>query len=294
VRLLQLQFGRVLAGHDALVVVDIAGQTIEQRRLAGADAARNKLIHPAAAGHLEDLGAFRRDRSAADQLLERRLVLTEFADGERRPVDRERRHDGVDARTVRQARVADRRGFLHAAADLADDTLTDVEKLLIIAKPDAGLLNFAAHFDIDRAGAVHHDNDDLIARQQWLERTIAENVVANIVEQILLLGDRHHNVLDRDDLIDDVADFLARGIGIKLGELAKIDGLDQSAENRALRFIVSVGTPQVDRGRDLLRRAGRPAVLLPAVGAPRIGAPSPADGNGARPPCGGGAGGAGG
>jgi hypothetical protein len=34
VRLLQLQFDRVLTGHDALVVVDIAGQTIEQRRLA--------------------------------------------------------------------------------------------------------------------------------------------------------------------------------------------------------------------------------------------------------------------
>src|SRR5262249_24558733 len=39
VRLLQLQFGRVLAGHDVLVVVDIAGQTIEQRRLAGAGVA---------------------------------------------------------------------------------------------------------------------------------------------------------------------------------------------------------------------------------------------------------------
>ena len=52
VRLLQLQFGRVLAGHDALVVVDIAGQTIEQRRIAGADAARYKHIHLAAADHL--------------------------------------------------------------------------------------------------------------------------------------------------------------------------------------------------------------------------------------------------
>ena len=59
-----------------------------------------------------------------------------------------------------------------------------------------------------------------------------ENVVANIVEQVFLLGDRHHDVFDRDDLVDDVADFLARGIGVKLGELAKIDGLDQSAGNR--------------------------------------------------------------
>ena len=130
VRLLQLQFGRVLAGDDTLVVVDIAGQAVEQRRFAGAGAAGNKNIHPAAADHLEDFGAFRRDRSVADQLLERQLVLAEFADGERRPVDRKRRHDCVDARTVRQARVADRRSLIDAPAHLTDDALTDVEKLL--------------------------------------------------------------------------------------------------------------------------------------------------------------------
>ena len=45
-------------------------------------------------------------------------------------VDRERRHDGVDARAVGQARVADRRGFVDAAADLADDALADVQQLL--------------------------------------------------------------------------------------------------------------------------------------------------------------------
>ena len=42
VRLLQLQFGGVLAGDDALVVVDVAGQAVEQRRLARAGAAGNR------------------------------------------------------------------------------------------------------------------------------------------------------------------------------------------------------------------------------------------------------------
>ena len=42
------------------------------------------------------------------------------------------------------------------------------------------------------------------------KRAVAEHVVADVVEQILLLGDRHHDVLDRDDLVDDVADFVAR------------------------------------------------------------------------------------
>ena len=37
---------------------------------------------------------------------------------------------------------------------------------------------------------------------------------------------------------------------------------NQSAENRALRFIVSLGASQVERGRDLLRRAGRSGCTL--------------------------------
>ena len=93
---------------------------------------------------LQDLGALRRDRAELDQLVERQLVLLELADGERGAVDRQRRHDDVDARAVGQARVADRRGFVDAAADLADDALADVEELLVVAEADAGLLNLAA------------------------------------------------------------------------------------------------------------------------------------------------------
>ena len=221
VRLLQLQFGRVFAGDDALVVVDVARQAVEQRRLAGAGTAGDQRVDPAAADDLEDLGAFGRDRSEPDELFERQLVLLEFADGERRTVDRQRRHDGVDARAVGQARVADRRGFIDAPADLADDALADVEELLVVAKADAGLLNFAADFDVDRAGAVHHDVGDFVAGEQRLERPVAEHVVADVVEQILLLGNRHHDILDRDDLVDDIADFLARGIRHRAWRVAR-------------------------------------------------------------------------
>ena len=193
VRLLQLQFGRVLAGDDALVVVDELGQAVEQRGLAGAGAAGDDGVDPAAADDLEDLGAFRRDRAEPDELIERELVLLELADGERRAVDRERRHDDVDARAVGQARVADRRGFVDAAADLADDALADVQELLVVAEADAGLLDLALDFDVGRAGAVHHDVGDVVAREQRLERAVAEHVVADVVEQFLLLGDRHHD-----------------------------------------------------------------------------------------------------
>ena len=107
-RLLQLQLGRILAGDDALVEVDVAGQAVEQRRLAGAGAAGDDDVAADAADDLQDLGAFRRDGAELDELVERQLVLLELADGERRAVDGERRRDDVDARAVGKAGVADR------------------------------------------------------------------------------------------------------------------------------------------------------------------------------------------
>src|SRR5262249_15451918 len=102
--------------------------------------------------------------------------------------------------------IADRRGFIDPAADLADDALADIEQLLIIAEADAGLLDLALDFDVGRAGPVHHDVGDVVARQQRLERPIAQHVVADVVEPFLLLGEGPLDVLDRDALVDDDAD----------------------------------------------------------------------------------------
>src|ERR1700737_3461987 len=90
---------------------------------------------------------------------------------------------------------------------------------------------------------------DVVARQKRFKRAVSENVVADIVEQLFLLGDRHHDVLDRDDLVDDVANFLARRLAVKLGELGEIDRLDQGAEDRRLALVIGVGPPRFHPGR---------------------------------------------
>ncbi len=248
-RLLQLQFRGVLAGDDAFVLVDIVGQAVQQRGLAGARSARNQDVAADPADDLQDLRAFRGDRTELDKLIKRQLVLLELTNGECRAIDGQRRHDGVDAGAVGETRVADRRGFVDTAADLADDALADVEKLLIVAEADAGLLDLACDFDENRAGAVHHDVGDVVARQQRLERSVAQNVVADVVEQFFLLGNGHHDVLDRDDLVDDIADFLARGLDIEFRELRQIDGLDQRAEDRCLDLVIGVRAARFDDGR---------------------------------------------
>ena len=74
-----------------------------------------------------------------------------------------------------------------------------------------------------------------------LERAESQDVVADVVEQVLLLGDRQHHVLDRDDFMDDVADFLARALGVELGQRGEIDRFDQRAED--LRFRLKIVCP---------------------------------------------------
>ncbi len=240
VGLLELQLGRVLAGDDAFVGVDESGEAIEEGRLARAGAAGDEHVAAHVADDLENLGAGRRDRAEAHELVEGQLVLPEFADREGDPVDRQRRRDDVDARAVEQARVADRRGLVDSAPDLADDALADVHQLRIVSEPNAGELDLAVHLDEAARRTVDHDVGDVVAGKQRLERPEAEHVVADVVEQILLLGDRQDQGLDRDDLVHDVADFVAGVIGVELGQGGEIDRLDQRAEYERLGLEVRV------------------------------------------------------
>ena len=256
-RLLQLKFRGVFAGNDAFVVLDELGEAVEQRRLAGAGTARDQNVATDAADDLQNLRAVRRDRSKFDQLVQGQLVLLELADRQCGAVDRQRRNDGVDAGAVGEPRVADRRGFVDPPADLADDALTDIQQLLIVAETDSGALNAARDFDEYRSGAIDHDVGDVVARQKRFKRAISEDVVTDVVEQFLLLGDRHHDVLDRDDLVDDIANFLARRLAVELGELGKVDRFDQGAEDCRLDLIIGVGPPRVDGGRRCRGFCGR-------------------------------------
>ena len=123
-------------------------------------------------------------------------------------------------------------------------------------------------------GAVDHDVGDVVAGQQRLQRAVAENVVADVLEQFLLLGDRHREVLDRDDVVDDVADFLARAVGVELGQLRQVDRVDQRREDLALGVVVGLAALalarlRLRRDRRRLDRAARAAAGGAAAAAAR-------------------------
>ena len=104
---------------------------------------------------------------------------------ERRAVQRQRRRDDVDPAAVGQARVADRRALVDPPADLADDPLADVHQLGVVAEADIGQLDLAADLDEHPVGAVDHDVGDVVARQQRLQRAVAEDVVDDVLDQVI-------------------------------------------------------------------------------------------------------------
>ena len=152
-------------------------------------------------------------------MLKCKAVLFELTNGKRSTIERQRRHDDIHTRAVWQARVAYRARFVDAPANLANYALTNVQELLVVGKTHVRFLNLAVDLDVGRARAIDHDVGNIVARQKRLQRAVTQNVVADILEQFLLLRDRHNNVLDLDDLADDIADFRARRRIIELCKL---------------------------------------------------------------------------
>ncbi|MFS8630961.1 MAG: hypothetical protein LOD92_07375 [Bacillales bacterium] len=78
-------------------------------------------------------------------------------------------------------------------------------------------------------------------------------------------------ILDRNDVVDDVADFLARIVGVELGKLRKIDRVDQRRENLALRIVIGFAPLVLDRScrRVRSRRHLRRDYPLPVQGRSR-------------------------
>ncbi len=60
----------------------------------------------------------------------------------------------------------------------------------VVAETDIGQLDLAADFDEDALGAVDHDVGDVVARQQGFERAVAEDVVDDVLDEVVLFDHR--------------------------------------------------------------------------------------------------------
>ena len=97
VALAKLQLHRVFDGHDALGIGDEARQHVEQRRLAGTGTARYQDVQAGSNHSVEQFGEFVRQRAERHEVVDLERIGGKLADRQRRPVDGERRDDGIDA-----------------------------------------------------------------------------------------------------------------------------------------------------------------------------------------------------
>src|SRR3954470_5328734 len=75
-----------------------------------------------------------RQRSEADQVVQREALAPELADGQQRSRERQGREDRVDAAAVRQPRVEHWRGLVDAPPDLARDLRDDAAQMRLVVE----------------------------------------------------------------------------------------------------------------------------------------------------------------
>jgi hypothetical protein len=109
VGLLELELGRVLDRYHPFRERHEAGHDVEQGRLAGAGAARNDDVQATVHDGLQHHGHRLVDRAEPDQVVGLQELDGKPANRHHRPVQRERRDDHVDARSVPKAGVHHRR-----------------------------------------------------------------------------------------------------------------------------------------------------------------------------------------
>ena len=252
VRLLQLQFGGVLDGDQALLLRDEGRERVEHRGLAGAGAAGNDGRDARPHRRRQHFGHLRADRVVLDQLVQVERLLGEFSDRDQRPVDADRAHRDVDAGAVEQARVAQRMRFIDAAADRGDDLVDDAQQMRLVLEAHAAGLQQAAALHIDAFVAVDQDIGDAAVLEQRLERPQAGHLVEDLGDEVVELLLIERQPLDQDVLRDELLDVRAHLVFRQLLQRREIDLLDQPAMQADL------GVEQLVR-QQRVRRPAQPA-----------------------------------
>src|SRR5690606_8148851 len=108
-------------------------------------------------------------------------ISRELADGEERPVERDGRDDSVDSRAVGKARIDKGAGFVNASTDPADNTVDDPAEMCLIAELRIDRVDLAVPLDVDTARTVHHDFRDLRVTEEWLNGSMPEDLIGDLL-----------------------------------------------------------------------------------------------------------------
>ena len=183
-------------------------------------------------------------------------LRTEHPDRDDRSVQGQRGNDRVESRSVGQPGIDHRRGLVDAAADPRDDAVDDLKQVVVVAEADLRLLDPPFFLDIDVLGPVDHDVADLVVLEQQLERTEAECLVEDLIDQPLALVAVQQRVFGVAELLDDTSDLVPKRLGVDLGDAIHVEPIDESHMDVALeRFVLGSGRVDFLGGVDLPGRS---------------------------------------
>ena len=188
VLLLQAQLGGILDGDDAFALGDERRDDVERRRFTGARAARDEDIDACLDARAQKGRHLLIHRAEGDQIVDGKRSLGEFADGQARADERQRRDDDVDTRAIFETGIDERRGFIDAASERRQDTLDDVHEVCRIMEFHVGQFELAHALDEDLMRPVDHDFGDGIVLAQGFNRAEAQDFVADIGNKPRLLA----------------------------------------------------------------------------------------------------------
>ena len=184
VRLLQLKFRRILDRDDTFLMGDIGRHGVEERRLARPGAAGDHDIAPRFHDEAKKLGHLGIDGPKLDQTLHVDRRLGEFADGHKRPIDRQRRNDRVHATAVGETRIDHRLRLVDPAPHGRHDLVDDAQEMARVLELDVRLLKTAPALHIDRSMRIDQNVADRLILEQRLERSKTENLVQHILDKL--------------------------------------------------------------------------------------------------------------
>src|SRR5579862_3669523 len=203
--LLELQLGRVLNRHDALIVRDEGRERIQHRRLARAGPAGNEHVDLAANARCEECRRLGRQRPEGREVRKRVRVPRELPDRQRRATERQRRDDGIHAAAVRKSCVDHGGCLVDATSDLRDNSVDDAEHVRVVDERDVCELDLAIALDVHVLRSVDHDLGDRGVTEERLERAVAEDVVGELLLDADSLDARERRPHERELLGDRVA-----------------------------------------------------------------------------------------
>ena len=121
------------------------------------------------------------------------------------------------------------------------DALDDHAHVRLVLEADIGFDHAAGALDVDVVEAVDHDVADGRVLEQRLQRTQAEDLIEDLLDQLLALGQGHGQRFVDDELLHHRADLPAHAVLVQVLELIRRQRVQELLVDLALDLEPAVG-----------------------------------------------------